>query len=176
MKSHLKVKVFSLAAEMTYIRRQEEKWKTRARLARQKQIDHRVDYATLNFWTNRWHRVALKTEARHAHLAYGCMKGVPYSKMEVMCYGPLKGYGSTEPHWKTIEDMVDRFSRDEPNKPDIMQRFAEWLADAKVWYEGNERRIKSLRALKKVAKKAAAEIATTLCDLPPEVLDRAEEI
>jgi len=61
MRSHLKVKVFTLAAEMTYIRRQELKWKERAKYARarqktllaivenQKAVSSQA-YAENNFW------------------------------------------------------------------------------------------------------------------------------
>jgi hypothetical protein len=158
MKSHLKVKVFSLSAEMSYIRRQEEKWKNKAKIARQKALilsDPEVigktnaflTYAERNFWSQHWHRYQLKTEARTAHLAYGCMRGMAYSRMEAICYGPLKGYGSTEPDWEAIGAMVGRFSVGEDDQQGIMQKYAEWLADAKTWYEGNPDRIKE-RAMK----------------------------
>lgn len=146
MRLHLKVKVFSLSAEMTYIRRQEEKWKTRARWARAKQKSTSLAYAENNFWSHHWHRLGLKTEARNTHLAYGYMKGHSYATMEHMCYGPLKGYGSSEPDWAAIEAMVERFSKDETTPQDIMQKFAEWLSEAKAWYEGNPKRIKQFVA------------------------------
>lgn len=139
MRSHLKVKVFTLSAEMTYIRRQELKWKERARLARTKAKG--TDHLEANFWSLRSHRDNLKVEARHTHLAYGALRGVSYARMEVMCYGQRKGYGSTEPDWKTIESMVERFSKDDHDPQGTMQRFAEWLAEAEKWYEGNKDRI-----------------------------------
>src|SRR5258708_389257 len=154
MRSHLKVKVFTLAAEMTYIRRQEEKWKNKARYARQRQhatadltaqakaISSQA-YAENAFWSHRDHRYDLKTDARSTHLAYGCMRGVPYAQMEVMCYGALKGYGSSEPDWKSIESMVERFSNDETTPQDFMQSHAQWLEAAKVWFDGNPERIKA---------------------------------
>lgn len=143
MRTHLQVKVFTLMQEMSYIRRKEEKWKTRARIARKNQKQSSQDRAEAAFWSLRGHRTGLKSEARNIHLAYGALRGVSYSRMEVMCYGPLKGYGSTEPNWKSIEDMVERFSKDEDDSQGTMQRFGEWLADAKVWYEGNSDRIKA---------------------------------
>lgn len=178
MKSHLKVKVFALSAEMSYIHRQEHKWKNKARYARQKVADfarvanalhveaqRSVDYAESNFWSQRNHRKFLKLDARTAHLAYGCMRGVPYSKMEVLCYGPLKGFGSSEPDWKAIEQMVERFAKDEPSPQDYMQRFAEWITEAKKWYEGNEKRI--LQAAESRALwKARLERSTALKDNP----------
>jgi hypothetical protein len=147
MKSHLKVKVMSMSSEMTFIRRQERKWKKRAWLARKK-IDHlrehasRITYAENNFWSLRGHRDELKVLARHAHLAYGCMKGVPYSAMEYICYGPIKGMGGYQPNWEDVMTTVERFSKDEPNKAEIMQRAAQWLSEAQLWYEGNPERIK----------------------------------
>ncbi len=148
MKSHLKVKVHSMSAEMTYIRRQEEKWKNEARYARIRQKEHAsekalasIKYAEDNFWSHRWHREDMKYEARTAHLAHGCIKGIPYSKMEQLCYGVFKGYGTTEPDWGRMEAMILRFTVDEPNPQDYIQRFGQWLADAKVWYEGNKKRI-----------------------------------
>lgn len=146
MRSHLQVKVFSLTAEMTYIRKQEERWKTRARKAREKGRHQFVEYAESNFWSQRYHRTALKGQARTAHLAYGFMRKQPYQAMEPICYGPLKGFGSSEPNWSAIEATVERFSKDELDPQGIMQRYAEWLADAKIWYEGNVKRIKQFAA------------------------------
>lgn len=163
MKSHLKVKVFSLTAEMTYIRRQEDKWKTKARIARQRQKQNSVDYAEKNFWSQRSHRSGLKVEARNTHLAYGYMKGVPYPAMERICYGPLKGYGSTEPNWDAVASMVERFSKDEDNPQNIMQKFTEWLSDARVWYAGNEARINAAEAERlKLRKEKLAKAAKVI--------------
>src|SRR5882724_42488 len=143
MKSHLQVKVFSMAAEMSYIRRKEEQWKTRARYARQKQQQQSLDYAENSFWSLRWHREDMKVEARTTHLTYGFMKGLSYEQMEHICYGVLKGYGSSEPNWKAIEAMMLRFTLDETSPQDWMQRFSQWLEAAKVWYEGNKGRIEA---------------------------------
>src|SRR5690348_1784916 len=118
MKSHLQVKVYTLSQEMSYIHRKERKWKERARIARQKQKQHateegqnKIVFAENNFWSMREHRVALKREARTSHLAYGFLCGIPYSSMERFCYGVFKGYGSTEPDWKAIEETVERFAK-----------------------------------------------------------------
>lgn len=168
MKSHLKVKVFSLSQEMTYIRRQEEKWKDKARNARKKQaafsktvgshsdrINEAINYCEANFWSQRGHRDKLKIEARTTHLAYGCMRGVPYFKMENTCYGQLKGMGGYEPYWNNIMTIVERFSKDEPNAQEIMQKAEEWLHEAKIWYEGNEDRIKQMDAFKAAVRETA---------------------
>lgn len=155
MKSHLKVKVVSLAAEMTYIRRQELKWKRHAKYARQKQKENSIKYAEANFWSHRGHRAGLKHEARSTHLAYGFMKGVPYAAMENICYGVYKGMGSSEPNWPAVAAMVERFSKDEDNPQDFMQKFAEWLADAKAWFEGNPERIKLAIQAREIVANAA---------------------
>lgn len=174
MKSHLKVKVFSLTNEMTYIRRQEEKWKSKARAARQKVVDFAkasngavhvqaqasVEYCEANFWSQRGHRENLKNDARHTHLAYGCMRGTPYQRIETISYGPMKGYGSYEPRWEDISAMIERFAKDEPNQQELNQRAAEWITDAKVWYEGNEARIKQMWKLRET-QRASAEWAAS---------------
>ena len=165
MRSHLKVKVFTLAAEMTYIRRQEEKWKNKARYARQRQhatadltaqakaISSQA-YAENAFWAHRDHRYGLKTDARSTHLAYGCMRGISYQRMEVMCYGPLKGYSTSEPDWKHIEVMVEKFSKNETAPQDFMQAYAQWVEAAKIWYEGNTERIKAWQTQRSIDHKA----------------------
>lgn len=154
MKSHLRVKVYALSHEMRYIRRQENKWKQRARNSRQRQkqtgndirVQESQSYAETNFWTLRNHRKSMKSDARNTHLAYGFMRGVPYSRMEQLCYGVYKGYGVTEPQWSRIEAIVEKFSKDEPMPQVFLQAFHEWLEDAKKWYEGNKERIRSVIA------------------------------
>lgn len=197
MKSHLKVKVVSMSAEMTYIRRQEEKWKVKAKLAKAKaeflnqELDKatkyvdKAGYAAVNFWTLRYHRKELKREIRSSHLAYGCMKGTPYSAMEQICYGPLKGYNTEEPNWTSIIETVERFSKDEPNKTEIMQRASQWMSDAQTWYEGNSARIAKIRDQRIIAyskmvhdeayqfdllvwRKEAAKLAKANLKIPPK--------
>lgn len=177
MKSHLQVKVFSMAAEMSYIRRKEEQWKNRAQYARQKEKlaaatsaepNHLyTDHAENVFWSLRCHRDGMKAEARTSHLAYGFMRGRSYELMEFICYGQLKGYGSSEPDWKAIQAMVERFTKDETNPQDWMQRFAEWLEWAKVWYEGNKQRIDAFN--KGRPARLAALKATKKPYVPPKV-------
>jgi hypothetical protein len=147
MKSHLQVKVFTLAAEMQYIHKQERRWKARAKAARAKAKD--TKYHEDAFWSLRNHRQGLKPEARSTHLAYGLMKGRSYQQMENICYGDLKGFGSTPPDWNRIEEIVTKFSSDETDPRDIMQKFGEWLAAAKIWYEGNPERIEQFKIASK---------------------------
>ncbi len=165
MKSHLKVKVHSLSTEMTYIRRMEDKWKNKAKAARQRQLMaaepkevayKALLYAEKNFWSLRQHRTGMKSEARTTHLAYGFIRGVPYARMERICYGVLKGYGSSEPDWARIAFIVGRFSQDETNPQGFMQRFAEWVDEAKKWYEGNEDRIIAVTAARQAHRERLA--------------------
>ncbi|KAH0548324.1 hypothetical protein GP486_007986 [Trichoglossum hirsutum] len=135
---------------MTYIRRQERKWKKRARIARQKQRSSEA-YLMANFASMQQHRYGLKKDARIAHLAYGCMKGVPYEDMEYICYGQMKGYGSTEPNWDAVMSTVERFAKDEPTKTQIMQQAERWLSEAKQWFENNTQRIGWMNEAKELA-------------------------
>jgi hypothetical protein len=165
MKSHLKVKVHAMSTEMTHIRRMEEKWKKKARYARQRvtefaKVANKLHveahasqtYAENNFWSLRNHRKGMKPEARISHLAYGCIRGVPYSKMEQLCYGVFKGYGSSEPDWKRIEFLVGRFTKDEPTPQEYMQRYAQWVEEAQKWYNGNKHRIQEVTAERQAEK------------------------
>lgn len=142
MKSHLKTKVYTLAAEMQHIHRNEIKWKAKAKAARARHRHHAIDYCESNFWSLRWHRVGLKSEARWSHLAYGFMRGRSYQQMEYISYGGIKGFNRAVPNWERIEEIVTKFSKDEPNHGDVMQRFGAWLAEARVWFDGNESRIR----------------------------------
>lgn len=153
MQSHLKVKVYTLAAEMSFIHRQEIKWKARAKAARQRQKQHAEEktansilYAEKNFWSHRLHRLDLKSDARTNHLAYGFLKGRTYQEMEYISYGGIKGYNKEEPDWARIEEMVQRFTKDETDPGGIMQRFGEWRSAATAWFEGNPDRIKVAKA------------------------------
>ena len=154
MRSHLKVKVVSLSSEMTYIRRQEEKWKERARIARKKV--NNATYAEMNFWTLREHRTELKVHARTAHLAYGFMKGVAYREMEAYCHGWRPGCRTSEPDWTRIAETVERFARGEHDSTQaIMQRFAEWLEAAKEWFAGNGERWEAKQKRRELFKRDA---------------------
>jgi hypothetical protein len=155
MRSHLQVKVGSLADEMKRIHRLEIKWKARGKAARQRQKQqadektaNSILYAEKNFWSLRLHRKDLKFEARTSHLAYGFMRGRAYSEMEYIAYG--KERGRIPPDWDDIAAMVERFTKDETSdQRDVQQKFAEWLAAAKAWYDGNPDRIEVVKGVRK---------------------------
>jgi hypothetical protein len=128
MKSHLQVKVFSLAEEISYIHRKEIYRKRRARFARRK--NKNPDYQMDNFWTLRAHRAKLKVDFRNTHIAHCFLRGRAYSEIEVLSY--------TAPDWGKIEDMIVRFSKDEPgDSRDLMQRFSEWKTAALEYSEAS---------------------------------------
>lgn len=82
---HLKVKVKTLAAEAKIIRKEESK------------ASGDVLRSTLHF-----HRINhLRAIARTNLLAYGCVRGIPYKKMETKT--------ATEPDWEGIKSIANRF-------------------------------------------------------------------
>jgi len=113
MKTHLKVKICTLAEEIRIIKRQERKWPGTHPL--------RADL--------RSHRGGLSSEARSCNLAYGFLRGRDYAQLEQGCYFP--------PDWDRIEYHVQKFGDGfVKGKPidvdrDVMQRFQGWLATAK---------------------------------------------
>lgn len=73
-KVYLKIKIKSLAAEASMIRREEHLWKLRDREL---------------FFGLRSHRTwDVRREARAALLAYGFLRGRPYKKIEAFTYDP----------------------------------------------------------------------------------------
>jgi hypothetical protein len=121
---HLKVKVKSLAAEARIIRAEERKAEP-------------VLQGTLHF-----HRIGpLKATSRETQLAYGCLRGVPYAKMESSTF--------TEPDWDSIKAMAQRFCwvynsaspRETWKKKEAAEvAIEEWLVAAKAALHVKERK------------------------------------
>ena len=87
---YIKVKILSLAAEAKIIRKQEQKARAHGnRSLRIGLADHR--------------RGIVRHEARHAQLAYGFLRGMPYKKMEAKCHG---GCG---PDFNKVKSSIDRY-------------------------------------------------------------------
>ncbi len=121
MKSYLKIKACTLAAEAQINRHQAAKWLERARAARLKQQHQKVEYHMKNFNGIQDHRrKEIRIEARHTYLAYGFLKGNPYRSIERHSY--------TQPNWDKVEDMIKRFG--EGREQDLMQKFSEWKSEA----------------------------------------------
>jgi hypothetical protein len=87
---YIKVKILSLAAEAKIIRKQEQKARAHGnRYLRVGLADHR--------------RGIVRNEARHAQLAYGFLRGVPYKKMEAKCHP------GCEPDFKKVKSSIERY-------------------------------------------------------------------
>lgn len=110
----LKTKRDVLAAEARIIKTREQKWKEKARSARDKQ---KSQVASDSYWTYlklREHRInVVRPEARAALLAWGFLRGTPYSKIEAKVR-PGKywrsGKNSYAEFWKNVLGIVNRFS------------------------------------------------------------------
>jgi hypothetical protein len=113
MKTKLKIKISTFAAEARIIRREERKWKgihpMRASLH-----EHRV--------------VGLRKACRTSSLAYGFLRGRSYNVMENFSY--------SDPDWSGIEKEALRFGCPYyGTEQEMKQRFAEWLEHAKTCRE-----------------------------------------
>lgn len=112
MKTFLKVKVGTLAAEIRIIKTQLRHWRG----------DHPMRAQLKN------HVKPLQSEVRSAGLAYGFLRGRPYEQMEILRYFP--------PDWERVEYHVEKFcgGYHKGVKIDtriVMQQFAAWLHAAK---------------------------------------------
>lgn len=121
MNAHLKIKIKSLAAESTFIRQSEEKWRERARKARLKEKDRQLANAVAtehSLYQHRYHVV--RPETRASHLAYGFLRGQTYQRMENLAY--------REPDWKRVEEIAKKFGVLEWTT--LGQKFAQWKDEA----------------------------------------------
>lgn len=83
-KTHLKIKIKSLAAEQVIIR------------------DEARKCSGMDKWDLNHHRTShVRPYIRENHLAYGFLKGIPYSRMENRCH--------EAPDWDEVEKLVRRF-------------------------------------------------------------------
>lgn len=91
MSVYLRVKIKSLAAEATIIRREER----RAKLLWQK-------YQNPTFFSLQGHRrCEVRPEARAALLAYGFLRGRTYHQIENKCHEP--------PNWHRVTELVRKY-------------------------------------------------------------------
>lgn len=101
MRAYLRVKVKSLAAEATIIRREERRAKGDLRAGLH---NHRV--------------VIVRREARASQLALAFLRGVPITVLE--------GNSKTKPQWDVVERLVRTYG--EGDMRDWMQRYSAWRA------------------------------------------------
>lgn len=108
MKTYLKVKIASLAAEAKIIRAMEKKYRRSAEGSTRRRI----------FWGLRDHRTSdVRREARSAQLAYGFLRGRTYRQIERECYSP--------PDWKRVEALVVKYGGGSP--ADVKQKLQIWM-------------------------------------------------
>lgn len=102
---YLKVKLKSLAAESKIIRKEENKRSGTLRLGLQ---EHR--------------RGIVREEARHTHIAYGFLKGMPYTKIEQK--------PKSEPNWDRVAKMILKYGPytqwGEPSPQQFAEEFTRW--------------------------------------------------
>ena len=87
---YIKVKILSLAAEAKIIRKQEQKARA-----------HGNRYLRIGLAEHR--RGTVRHEARHAQLAYGFLRGMPYKKMEAKCHP------GCEPDFSKVKSSIERY-------------------------------------------------------------------
>ena len=118
MKTYLKVKGLSLAAEARIIKRLEKARNSHPKLRASLHL-HRT--------------VEVRNEARSTHLALGFLRGTPYTKMELplrpLNAGHLKSKNATRtaPDWKRVEQLVLKYGQQYfDSEQDLRQKFAEF--------------------------------------------------
>ena len=112
MKTHLKMKICSLAAEAQIIRREEKKWPGKHAM-RQSLRDHRLD--------------VVRKETRCSLLAYGFLRGRLYKQVEnsVRLVEPQHGPTVAKPiDWDRVAALVAKYGP--LDKRDAAQQLAEW--------------------------------------------------
>lgn len=100
----LKIKIKSLAAEASIIRRETNRFTRGDNPVRLELYAHRV--------------FVVRPESRSAGLAYGFLRGRAYEQMET------KVHNKAYPDWKRIEALVQKYGEGDPRER--MQRFSEW--------------------------------------------------
>jgi hypothetical protein len=104
MKLYLKMKIMSLAAEARIIRTEEKKWPG--------------EHAVRNGLHQ--HRIRdVRSEARHALLAYGFLRGRDYRRLERKA--------ARAPDWERVQKLAEKFgAASKTDLPVVAQRFAQW--------------------------------------------------
>lgn len=111
-KTHLRIKIKSLADEAQTIR------------------DEANKTSGMEKWELNAHRTGVvRREARHSLLAYGFLRYRSYASMEAKCY--------EAPSWDKVRRIVKSFGiqNDKELKEEQDARFEEWLAEAKAHIE-----------------------------------------
>lgn len=131
---HLKVKLISIGAECAVIHREERRAKARARWCRKnpdKATASALEQEVSAFWSLRSHRMNLKFNQRYDHLAYGFLRGVPYSVMEA------RTGAMNKPDLGRAREAAMRFSGAGASgfTPEQMEAWKAWESEAKAHLE-----------------------------------------
>lgn len=106
----LKLKGMSLAAETRIIRR----WEKRLQRAQNSKPSLNLQDQVVDLHQHRLYKV--RTEARDTYLAYGFLKGRPYTQIENLRY--------RDPNWENIARMARLYGPRDPRN--LMQHFEAW--------------------------------------------------
>lgn len=142
MKTYLKIKICSLAAEAKIIKREERRWfkhiSSKAisdpnkmgepiRIKHFYKKDHPLRMAL------RAHRIDdVRTECRSAHIAYGYLRGRCYKQIENKCY--------VAPNWERIAELIRKYGGSQYVNVEARKKLAE---DLKLWSMGSISRHKA---------------------------------
>lgn len=105
MRVFLKVKIKSLAAESSIIRRE-------AAIRKNRFGGQDAGFKSLQ----EHRRFDVRNESRSASLAYGFLRGRPYKAMEAKCW--------TQPDWSRVEKLAIKYGGE--TSQEIKQRFQQW--------------------------------------------------
>lgn len=118
MQAYLKIKIKSLAAESTLIRKDELKYRNRARAARLKQIDtSRLEEIRYGLYHHRTRDVRM--ESRASNLAYGYLRGLAYKSIEKTCKVP--------PSESRIADLVAKYGK--MPRAEALTKIRAWISE-----------------------------------------------
>lgn len=104
VKTHLKIKISSLAAEARIIRREERKWKGTHPMRQNLHLHRTKD---------------VRYEQRSSLIAYGFLRGRAYRQIEQKNHPDRK-----KPNWTNIIEIATRFG--DLDKRDAAQQIEEW--------------------------------------------------
>lgn len=103
MKTRLKIKIMSLAAEARIIRNEERKAAARARFLKERQGREADAASSADLRSSlHSHRVnAVRPESRASNLAYALLRGRRYDQVEQSCY--------SQPDWSRVASLLTTF-------------------------------------------------------------------
>jgi uncharacterized protein (UPF0548 family) len=97
MRTYLKIKIKSLAAEAVIIKQEERKWKFPV-------FTDNVKQPHPMFFALRQHRLLeVRRECRSAIIAYGYLRGRAYKQIEAFCY--------ERPDWNRVAELVFKYGK-----------------------------------------------------------------